>query len=150
MSSDTIKTNRYNHVIYIAMLLTALIISLILSNSAVAGELHTDLNDTVSDSSEVFTVVEKMPEIEGGLKSVYDNIEYPTLAARNGVEGKVFVKFVVDENGNVSNPEILKDIGSGCGEAVIKGIKHVKFTPGEQNGRKVKVYYTLPVTFKLD
>lgn len=103
-----------------------------------------------SDASEVFTVVEKMPEVKGGLQSIYDNIEYPALAKRNGVEGKVFVKFIVDENGNVSNPEILKDIGGGCGEAVKEGIVNVKFIPGQQGGKNVKVYYTLPINFKMD
>jgi protein TonB len=103
-----------------------------------------------SDSSEIYSVVEKMPEVEGGLKNVYEHIKYPPLAIRNRVEGKVFVKFIVDENGKVSNPEILKDIGSGCGEAVLKGIKDVKFIPGEQGGKKVKVYFTMPVNFKLD
>lgn len=67
----------------------------------------------------------------------------------NNVEGRVFIRFIVDENGEVQEPEILKDIGAGCGEAAIEGIKQLKFTPGTQNGQPVSVYYTLPVTFKL-
>jgi protein TonB len=100
--------------------------------------------------AEVFTVVEKMPEIKGGIQSIYEHIEYPALAVKSGIEGKVFVKFIVDENGNVSKPEILKDIGGGCGEAVMNGIVNVKFTPGENSGKKVKVYYTLPVNFSMN
>ncbi len=122
----------------------------VFSDTAAAFSVNKGVAFAEADSSEIFSVVEKMPEVEGGYSSVYENIEYPPLAIRNRVEGKVFVKFIVDENGNVSNPEILKDIGSGCGEAVLKGIKDVKFTPGEQGGKKVKVYYTMPVNFKLD
>lgn len=60
-----------------------------------------------------------------------------------------FVRFVVDESGNVKNPEVLKDIGAGCGEAAIEGIKKVKFTPATNGGQPVSVYYTLPITFKI-
>ena len=58
-------------------------------------------------------------------------------------------KSLVDESGNVKKPEILKDIGAGCGEAAIEGIKKVKFTPAKNGGKPVSVYYTLPVTFKI-
>lgn len=90
-----------------------------------------------------------MPEIVGGLKEVYKNIKYPRAASMNNVEGRVFVRFIVDENGNVKKPEVLKDIGAGCGEAAIEGIKKVKFTPATNGGQPVSVYYTLPITFKI-
>lgn len=103
----------------------------------------------VLDTTEVFNIVDEMPEIEGGLQEVYKHIVYPSLAERTKTEGRVFIKFIVDENGKVVNPVILKDIGAGCGEAAIEGIRKVKFTPGKQNGKPVKVYYSLPITFKL-
>ncbi len=140
MSSDRKKTNTSYQILKRISLVIAVLAVLTFSEHAWAQ----------SDASEVFTVVEKMPEVKGGLQSIYDNIEYPALAKRNGVEGKVFVKFIVDENGNVSNPEILKDIGGGCGEAVKEGIVNVKFTPGQQGGKNVKVYYTLPINFKMN
>ena len=120
---------------------------LILANTETQAR---DFDFTIAmDTTEVLSMAEVMPEIEGGLKKIYENIEYPREARMNNVEGRVFVKFIVDENGNVQNPEVLKDIGAGCGEAAIEGIKKVKFKPGMQNGQPVSVYYTLPVTFKL-
>jgi protein TonB len=104
----------------------------------------------VEDSVKIYDVVDQMPEIEGGIKEVYKNIEYPRAALARRVEGRVFVKFIVDENGNVKNPEVIKDIGAGCGEAAIEGIKKLKFTPGKLKGKPVKVYYTLPVSFKIN
>lgn len=105
--------------------------------------------NSAKDTTEVYNIVDEMPEIEGGLAEVYKHIEYPSVARKKKVEGRVFIKFVIDENGKVLDPVILKDIGDGCGEAAIEGIKKVKFTPGKHKGKPVKVYYTLPVTFKL-
>lgn len=104
---------------------------------------------TAADTAEVYNIVDTMPEIVGGLSVLYDKIEYPELAMNNGVQGRVFVRFIVDENGDVTNPEILKDIGAGCGNAAVKALKHVKFTQAKLNGEVVKVYYTLPITFKI-
>ena len=101
------------------------------------------------DTAEVFTMVDVMPEIIGGIQEVYKHIEYPRNAKSAEIEGRVFIRFVVDESGKVKNPEVLKDIGGGCGEAALKGIKKVKFKPGTNDGSAVSVYYTLPITFKL-
>jgi len=108
-----------------------------------------ELRSAEIDTADVLTMAEVMPEIEGGIEQLYKNIEYPRAAALNNVEGRVFVRFIVDAEGNVQEPEILKDIGGGCGEAAVAGIKKVKFTPAMQNGEPVSVYYTLPVTFRL-
>ena len=102
-----------------------------------------------TDTAEVYNIVDTMPEIVGGLSSLYDKIVYPDLAMKSGVEGRVFVRFIVDENGEVTNPEILKDIGAGCGNAAVKALEPVKFTQAKLNGEVVKVYYTLPITFKI-
>lgn len=150
MSWEHKKTNtKSRFVMKVTLVVTAMMV-LMLSGIATADHIKDAEKLAPSDSSEIYSVVEIMPEIEGGIQSVYDNVKYPPLAAKNGLEGKVFVKFIVDENGNVSNPEILKDIGGGCGEAVLNGIVKVKFTPGEQDGKKVKVYFTMPINFKLD
>lgn len=102
-----------------------------------------------ADSTKVYQVVEEMPKIVGGLPAVYKNIKYPKTAIKAGVQGRVFLKFVVNEEGNVEDPQVLKDIGAGCGEAAIEAIKKVKFTPGRHNGKIVKVQYSLPVKFQL-
>ena len=116
----------------------------------IADESNATLVAMVLDSSQVYTVVDKMPELVGGLPALYDHLVYPKTAADNGVEGRVFVRFIVDEKGNVTEPTVLKDIGAGCGEEAVRALKEVKFTPGLVNNAPVKVFYTLPITFKID
>lgn len=101
-------------------------------------------------ADEVHTVVDVMPEIEGGLSALYKQINYPKKAIDEGISGRVYLQIIVDENGNAQNPEVLRDIGGGCGEAAAEAIKKVKFTPGKQDGKAVKVKYSLPITFRLE
>jgi protein TonB len=104
---------------------------------------------------EIFDRAEVMPGYPGGaielMKFLNKNIKYPSLARENGLEGKVIVKFYVDTDGTVRDPQVLKDgAGGGCGDEAIRVVKSMpKWTPGSQRGKSVKVYYTLPVTFKL-
>jgi protein TonB len=96
-----------------------------------------------------------MPSFPGGpaelMKYLSKNINYPSLARENGLEGKVIVNFYVDTDGAIKNPTIVKDpVGGGCAEEALRVIKAMpKWSPGLQNGMPAKVYYTLPVTFKL-
>jgi protein TonB len=96
-----------------------------------------------------FVAVEEMPQPIGGLQSIMEKIKYPEIAKRAGVEGKVFVRAFVDENGNVVNAEIIKGIGAGCDEAALDAVIKTKFTPGKQRGKPIKVQITVPVHFKL-
>jgi len=101
------------------------------------------------NSGKVYNVVDKMPEIKNGLSSLYKKIKYPEIARKAGISGRVYLQFIVDENGNVENPKVLKGIGGGCDQAALSGIKEVKFIPGLKNGKSVKVRFTLPITFRL-
>ncbi|MDG5765934.1 energy transducer TonB [Balneolales bacterium ANBcel1] len=101
------------------------------------------------DEDEVYRVVEEMPEIIGGIQELYKHLQYPERAVRGGVEGRVVVQFIIDENGEIHNPEILRDIGAGCGDAAVEAIKSVRFSPGRQNGQAVAVLYALPITFQI-
>jgi protein TonB len=101
------------------------------------------------EEQEIFIVVERMPELVGGLEALQRNIVYPEIARLAGIEGRVTVQFVIDERGNVNNPVVVRGIGGGCDEAAVEAVKKAKFTPGMQRGRPVKVSYTLPVTFRL-
>jgi len=101
------------------------------------------------EEPEVFIAVEEMPELIGGLESVQKLIVYPEIAKKAGIEGRVFVQFVIDEKGNVTNPVVLKGIGGGCDEAALEAVKKAKFTPGKQRGRPVKVQYSIPIVFRL-
>ena len=96
-----------------------------------------------------FVAVEEMPQPIGGLQEIQKKIKYPEIAKRVGVEGKVFVRAFVDEEGNVVNAEVVKGIGGGCDEAALEAIRKTKFTPGKQRGKPIKVQVTVPVLFKL-
>ena len=98
---------------------------------------------------EPLETVEVMPAIKGGLIKLYNEIKYPELAIKQRTEGRVIVQFVVDEKGKVSNPQIIRGIGAGCDEEVLRVIKLMTFTPGIQNGRFVKVRMAQPVFFRL-
>ena len=116
----------------------------------------------------IFTKVEQMPyfegceEIEDGsvekracsdlemVRFISRYLVYPEIAKHNGIEGTVFVSFVIDENGEVRDPYLLKDIGGGCGETALNIILEMPhWTPGLHQGKKVKVRMNLPIQFFL-
>jgi len=102
----------------------------------------------------IFTVVESEPEFPGGMEALYkylaQNIKYPQLARENGITGKVYVTFVVEKDGSIANPRILRDIGGGCGAEAIRVVKAMpKWSPGKQRGKAVRVQFNLPVNFNL-
>jgi TonB family protein len=101
-----------------------------------------------------FIVVETMPEFPGGEdgKQQYfaKNLIYPTIARSNGIQGKVFLSFIVEPNGSVSNVTVLRDIGGGCAEEAIRLVKAMpKWTPGKQHGKVVRVTVNTSVAFTL-
>lgn len=101
------------------------------------------------EEPEFFIVVERMPEPRGGMDAIYRRVKYPEIARKAGIEGRVVLQFIVDERGNVVNPTVIRGIGGGCDEAAIDAIRGVKFTPGMQRGRPVKVQFQLPILFRL-
>ena len=96
-----------------------------------------------------FVAVEQQPEPIGGIEAIQQKIVYPEIARRAGVQGRVFVKAYVDENGNVVKAEVLKGIGAGCDEAAVDAVMQTKFKPGMQRGKAVKVQVSIPIVFKL-
>ena len=96
-----------------------------------------------------FIAVEEMPEPIGGVLGIQKRIEYPEIAKRAGVQGKVYIKAYVDEKGDVKNAEVLKGIGAGCDEAAVKAVMQTKFKPGKQRGKPVKVQVSIPIRFVL-
>ncbi len=101
------------------------------------------------DDREIFTIVEEMPVLLGGANAIYQNLRYPEIARRAGIEGRVIVQFVIDQEGNVVDPVVVRGIGGGCDEAALEAVTNLKFSPGRQRGRPVKVRYSLPITFRL-
>ena len=103
---------------------------------------------------EVFRSVEQMPQFPGGeaalMKYLQSHINYPPMAAENNVQGRVVVQFVVDKTGKVGEVKVVRSVDKDLDKEAVRVCKSLpKFTPGRQNGQAVAVWYTLPVTFKL-
>jgi protein TonB len=108
----------------------------------------------VEKAEEIPSIVETMPSFKGGIVEFYKfigkNLKYPAQARRIGIEGKVFVHFIIDEDGSLSDVKVVRGIGAGCDEEVIRIVnKSPKWNPGKQRGRPVRVRMMLPITFKL-
>ena len=104
--------------------------------------------------AEIFTVVESMPEFPGGMgelmKFLAQNIKYPPLAKESGIQGRVFINFVVEPTGKISNVKVLRGIGGGCDEEAVRVVESMpSWKPGKQRGKAVRVSYNLPVKFTL-
>lgn len=107
------------------------------------------------ETVEIFEFAEKSPEFPGGtaemMKYIGDHLEYPVIAKENGVQGKVYVQFVIDSIGNINHPVIVKGAHPILDKEAIRVIESMpKWIPGEQKGKPVNVMYTLPIMFKLD
>ena len=103
---------------------------------------------------EIFQIVEEMPSFPGGegklLEYVATHIKYPQIARETGIQGRVFIGFVVEPDGSISNVKLLRGIGGGCDEEAMRVIKSLpKWKPGKQRGKAVRVSYQIPVLFKL-
>jgi protein TonB len=106
------------------------------------------------DENYVFMTVEKMPEFPGGdnalLKWISEHINYPTIAAENGIDGRVFCQFTVNADGSVSDVVVVRPVDPSLDREAIRVLKLVpKFKPGEQRGKPVRVKYSVPVRFQL-
>ena len=102
----------------------------------------------------IFQVVEQMPEFPGGMSALMQylgkNIKYPTIAQENGVQGRVIVQFVVNRDGTIVDPVVVRSVDPYLDKEAIRVIKAMpKWKPGQQRGKAVRVKYTVPVTFKL-
>ncbi len=107
-----------------------------------------------AEEMQIFMVVESMPEYPGGEPALYkylaENIKYPQMAKESGIQGRVFVTFVVEKDGRVTDVRVLRGIGGGCDEEAIRVVQNMpKWTPGKQRGKSVRVQYNLPVKFTL-
>lgn len=103
---------------------------------------------------EPLVIAEKMPEPVGGYEGfytyLYKEIRYPSLARRGEVSGKVYLSFIVDKDGSLSEIKVIRGIGAGCDEEAIRALRMApKWTPGKQRGKPVRVKMVLPITFRL-
>lgn len=101
------------------------------------------------EDEDFFVVVEDMPQLIGGLASIANEIRYPEMAKRAGIEGRVYVQFIVNEEGKVENPQVIRGIGGGADEEALRVVSNAEFRPGLQRGQPVRVQYSLPIVFRL-
>lgn len=112
-------------------------------------------DDEEEEEAQIFTVVESMPGFPGGetamKRYLAENIQYPQMARESGIQGRVFVTFVVEKDGNVTDVRVLRGIGGGCDEEAIRVIKNMpRWDPGKQRGKPVRVQFNMPIMFKLN
>ena len=106
------------------------------------------------DAGIIFTIVEEMPSFPGGEVKLFEflqrNIKYPPVARENGIQGRVYVNFVVDKEGKIKDAKIVRGIGGGCDEEALRVVRAMPdWKIGKQNGRPVSVLYNLPINFTL-
>jgi len=107
------------------------------------------------EEQEVFFIVENMPEFPGGdmalRKYIAQNVVYPEIAKENGLSGKVFVQFVINQKGEVENVKIARGVDPTLDKEAIRVVQNLpKWKPGSQRGKPVKVSYTVPINFQLN
>lgn len=115
---------------------------------------NSDLDTKKNNADQILEHADINPSFPGGsvnlMQFLSNNLNYPNEAKTKGVEGKVVVRFIVDANGNIKNPQIIKGLGYGCDQEVIRVINSMpKWIAGKQDGIPVAVYYTLPIVFKF-
>ena len=111
-------------------------------------------DDEEIEEQHIFLVVENMPEFPGGEAAMYKfigkNIDYPRMAKESGISGRVFVTFVVERDGSLTDVQILRGIGGGCDEEAVRVIRAMpRWSPGKQRGKPVRVQYRMPIKFTL-
>lgn len=120
--------------------------------SAIWGSGNEEEEGEEEENQPIYSVVEKDPEFPGGQdalkKYLRENLKYPQSARDNNIYGQVYVTFVVERDGTITNPRIMKDIGGGCGAEAVRLVKSMpKWIPGKKRGEAVRVQYNLPILF---
>ena len=117
-------------------------------------EVQPEAAEKLNDSDQVFMVVEQMPEFAGGVDAwnnyLKNQIEYPQQARNEGVEGRVFVTFIVQPDGQLTDIQLIRGIGAGCDEEARKALEESPYwNPGVQRGKKVATRMQVAITFKI-
>ena len=109
---------------------------------------------TVVEENKVFTAVEQMPQFPGGeaelMKFIQKNLKYPPVAMENNIQGRVVIQFVVTKTGKIGEVKVARGKDPDLDKEAVRVVKSLPdFIPGKMNGQSVNVWYTLPITFKL-
>lgn len=110
--------------------------------------------ESKEEDTEIFVIVEDMPEFPGGevalRRWIANNIKYPVIAAENGIQGRVYVQFVVDRDGSISNAKIARGVDPSLDQEALRVVNSLpKWKAGMQRGKPVRVSYTVPINFQL-
>ena len=129
--------------------LKVVLMMLVLLFSFMTSTAQTKKNDMV------FDVVEVMPQFPGGqiamLKYIMENIKYPEQAMKEGIQGRVAVRFIVEKDGSISDVKPVLSVHPLLNKEAVRVVKSMpKWTPGKQNGKPVRVRFNVPVMFKLN
>lgn len=140
--------------ITLAIVLTASIVGNATENSATIEPVFTDEYGNEYDESEIVTKPDQNPEFPGGLQGLMhflgSNLRYPAVAAKEKIEGRVLLKFVVNTMGEVENISVERSVSPELDAEAIRVVSLLpKFNPGKLNGEPVNVWFALPITFKL-
>lgn len=112
-------------------------------------------SDTTNLEKEIFITPEKMPQFPGGEIKLYEYLEttikYPILSREKGIKGKVYIEFIIEKSGKVTNVNVIRGIDENCNREAIRVIRLMpKWEPGERKNEKIRVKYTLPIVFNLN
>jgi periplasmic protein TonB len=129
-------------------------LSFVLVIMVIAGSCKSEKKPAAAMESEPLEVAEEMPQFPGGdstlLAYIANNTIYPEEAKKNGIQGRVMVRFCVTEKGNVARVSVLKGTNPELDAESVRVVKTLpRFTPGRQDGKDVSVWYTLPITYAL-
>ena len=113
-----------------------------------------EMGEVGNPEHEVYQIVEQMPQFSNGeeamMQYIAEQVKYPAEAKKSGVQGRVFVGFVVEPDGSLSDFKVLRGIGHGCDEEALRVVESMpKWKPGMQRGKAVRVQYLVPVNFML-
>lgn len=134
---------------FVMVRLTLLVVVLGLSSRAFAQSGARD-KPSPPPTSRPFEVVDQIPELIGGLEGLQDRLEYPASCLSAGIEGRVFVQFLVSKEGRQSEVRVVRGIGGGCDETAVRAVELSHLIPGHDDEKVVRVRMSLPVSFQLD
>jgi protein TonB len=112
------------------------------------------IEDETRDAGEIFMIVEEMPEFPGGQEALQKYlstaVRYPVIAQENGIQGRVYVQFVIDQTGQVTNATVLRGVDPSLDREALRVVQAMpKWKPGKQRNRAVRVSYTVPINYVL-
>lgn len=131
---------------------------LVIEDTEATEEMEVDFSDMATteepEEAPVFFIVEDMPQFPGGdlalHKYLATSVEYPVIAQENGIQGRVYVKFVINTDGAVTNVQIARGVDPSLDKEALRVVKNMpKWKPGKQRGKAVRVSYTVPINFVL-